>query len=363
MRRILSATEYEKRLSNGSEGELQQAAHALAKTARSLMEQDGLHRAALLCAPKLTPLAKLTAERLCASGKSAVVYQLQKDELPELSDSLICDLLFDGPGNGSNGSLFVERQKWIEVVVGSGCTVVSVAIPAGVDPDTGRADHQAVRSQVTVAPGAYLSGLFLHDGLDYCGRIVPVGGESDTWEGLIRFEAEDAERLLPPRKRTAHKGDSGKTLLCVGSPKYVGAALLSARACLAAGCGILFVACPDVVRVALWQLPEAIGIPVGTDWDEGTCRGAIEAMDGIQVIGMGCGVGNGDVSCLLEAALRSKRPLVLDADGLNCLYGNTELIRDYQRDPDPSSRGDGAFDWPFCWGIVGGSRRNRRAIC
>jgi NAD(P)H-hydrate epimerase len=47
---------------------------------------------------------------------------------------------------------------------------------------------------------------------------------------LARFEYEDAKRLLPPRKRTAHKGDSGKALLCVGSPKYVGAALLSARA-------------------------------------------------------------------------------------------------------------------------------------
>lgn len=210
-------------------------------------------------------------------------------------------------------------------MIASGCPVISVAIPAGVDPDTGRADDQAVRAQVTIAPIAYLPGLFLRDGLDHCGRIVPVGGETEEAEGLVRFEEADARRLLPPRKRTAHKGDSGKALLCVGSPKYVGAALLSARACLTAGCGILFVACPDMVRTALWQLPEAIGIPVGDDWRVETCRAAIDAMEGMDALGIGCGVGDGDVTLLLEAALRSKRPAVLDADGLNCLARHPEL--------------------------------------
>ena len=111
----------------------------------------------------------------------------------------------------------------------------------------------------------------------------------------------------------------------MGSPKYVGAALLSARACLAAGCGILFVACPDVVRTALWSLPEAIGVPVGADWDRETCGTAINSMEGKTVVGLGCGVGNGEVSPLIEAALRSKLLMVLDADGLNCLSRHHEL--------------------------------------
>ena len=131
--------------------------------------------------------------------------------------------------------------------------------------------------------------------------------------------------MLPPRKRTAHKGDSGKALLCVGSPKYVGAALLCARACLAAGCGILFTACPDVVREALWQLPEAIGIPVGVDWNVEICSVAVSSMEGMNALGLGCGMGNGDVSPLIEAALQTRRPLVLDADGLNCLSRHPEL--------------------------------------
>lgn len=322
MRRILSAREYESALLALSYDELRQAAIAFAKAAGEMMGQHGLDRTLFLCAGPFGPLAKQAAERLGSSGKRADVCEIVKDELPDLTGSLICDCLFEPTGSGM---LPAKRRAWIEAIVVSGCPVLSAAVPAGVDPDTGRADARAVQARITVSPAGYLPGLFLHDGLDHCGEIRPVGGETETVNGLYRFEAADAKRLLPPRKRTAHKGDSGKALLCVGSPQYVGAALLSARACLAAGCGILFVACPDVVRTALVRLPEAIGIPVGTDWDGARCPVAIQALAGKQAVGLGCGVGRGDVSPLLEAVLRSGLPAVVDADGLNCLSRHPEL--------------------------------------
>ena len=323
MRRILSVKEYRCALQALSADELRQAAAAYAQAAEELMDRHGLHRALFLCAKPFEPLAKLAAECLESSGKQAAVFLITKDELPDLGGWLICDLLFESAGDGS---LPEKRQAWIEAVAGSGCPVLSAAIPAGVDPDTGRADARAVQAMITVSPVGYLPGLFLHDGLDHCGEIRPVGGKVEDADGLLRFEDEDARRLLRPRKRTAHKGDSGKALLCVGSPQYVGAALLSARACLAAGCGILFVACPDVVRTALVRLPEAIGIPVGEDWDGASCPVAIQALAGKQAVGLGCGVGSGDISPLIEAVLRSKLPAVLDADGLNCLSRHPELL-------------------------------------
>ncbi len=323
MRRILSAKEYERALQSLSFDEVLQASAVYVRAAEELMAQDGLGRVLLLCAKTFESMAKLAAEQLGSSEKQADIVLIEKDELPDLSGSLICDLLFESI---EEGSLLEKRRGWIEAITGSGCPVVSAAIPAGVDPDTGRAQAKAVQAKITVSPVGYLPGLFLHDGLDHCGEIRPIGGETETTDGLFRFEDADAKRLLPPRKRTAHKGDSGKALLCVGSPRYVGAALLSARACLAAGCGILFVACPDEVRAALRRLPEAIGIPVGSDWNRENCRPAIRAMAEKQALGIGCGVGDGDVSPLLEAALKTGLPLVLDADGLNCLSRRRELF-------------------------------------
>lgn len=322
MRRILSAKEYARALQSLSFDEVLQASAVYVRASKELMAQDGLGRVLLLCAKPFESMAKLAAEQLGSSGKQADIVLIEKDELPDLSGSLICDLLFESI---EEGSLLEKCRGWIEAITGSGCPVVSAAIPAGVDPDTGRAQAKAVQAKITVSPAGYLPGLFLHDGLDHCGEIRPIGGETETTEGLFRFEDADAKRLLPPRKRTAHKGDSGKALLCVGSPKYVGAALLSARACLAAGCGILFAACPDVVRTALVNLPEAIGIPVGEDWDAESCLVAIQALADKQAVGLGCGVGSGDISLLIEAVLRAKLPTVLDADGLNCLSRHPKL--------------------------------------
>ena len=308
MRRILTAAEYETVLRSLSEEQQRQAADVVVQAARELMIRHGLHRAVCLCGGLLQGIGALAAEQL-----GAHMVLLHRDERPDLGDCLICDLLFS-IGDGT----------WTEAIAASGSPVLSVGIPAGVDPDTGKASGSAVRAEITVAPFGYARGLFLHDGLDHCGRIWPVGGETEG-AGLVRFEGADARRLLPPRKRTAHKGDSGKALLCVGSPQYVGAGLLSARACLAAGCGILYVACPDVVRTALLGLPEAIGIPVGPDWNEDSCRTAEKAIGGMNALGIGCGVGRGNIATLMEAALRTGLPLVLDADGLNCLSRHQEL--------------------------------------
>lgn len=313
MRRILSAKEYLKLLQGLFADELSEASAAVVSAAKDLMTRHGLDKAIFLCG---RPLEKLGVHAAKLLGMPIVI--IEEDDLPELKETLICDLLFAAEGDD-------RQQKWIEALIEANGPVLSVGIPAGVDPDTGRAGDPALRSEITVAPFAYMRGLFLHDGLDHCGSICPVSGRSEAIAGLYRFEDEDARRLLPPRKRTAHKGDSGKALLCVGSPRYVGAALLSARACLAAGCGILFVACPDPVRAALTRLPEAIGIPVGPDWSEESCAAAMRAMEGMKAVGLGSGVGDGDVSALIEAALRSKLPLVLDADGLNCLSRHPEL--------------------------------------
>ncbi len=323
MRPVLVATEYERALQVLSLDEIRQAAAAVASAAEAMMAKHGLERAVFLSGKLLQQIAMHAAERLAQQGKGVSIVLLDEDELPDFSDVLVCDMLF---APSMDDALPEKRAAWIKVIAGSGCPLLSVAIPAGVDPHTGRAGEAAAKAEITVVPYAYLPGLFLHDGLDHCGEIQPAGGETDSPTELARFEHEDAKRLLPPRKRTAHKGDSGKALLCVGSSKYVGAALLSARACLAAGCGILYVACPDVVREALWRLLEAIGIPVGTDWNEDSCRTAIRAIEGMRALGLGCGVGNGDISPLLEAALKAKLPMVLDADGLNCLSHHSELF-------------------------------------
>lgn len=69
--------------------------------------------------------------------------------------------------------------------------------------------------------------------------------------------------LLLPREKNTHKGDYGKVLVIAGSRGMTGAAVLSARAALKAGAGLVTVACPDSERrIIACAVPEAMTLPL-----------------------------------------------------------------------------------------------------
>src|SRR5690606_41415207 len=66
-------------------------------------------------------------------------------------------------------------------------------------------------------------------------------------------ESADRTHTLPRhgrRTRDAHKGNFGRVLLVVGSRAMPGAAVLTARAALRAGSGLVTIAVPDDIAVA-----------------------------------------------------------------------------------------------------------------
>ena len=138
----------------------------------------------------------------------------------------------------------------------------------------------------------------------------------------------DIQRLLPPRPRTSQKGDHGRALLCVGSARYTGAALLSAGAALRVGCGVLEAAVPGRVKEAFCALPEVCCTAVndGGDWDAAGIEHAVLRIPGKRALGIGCGMGELANARLLEAALESGLPLVLDADALNFMSQRRTLF-------------------------------------
>ena len=324
MKRVSYACEYLDEFKKLSLSDLAEMASAIADTAVRLMRDRNLYRIVILCDSMMREIGELTC-RFCRNqyGFDSSVYSLDRDDIPGLDNCLVCDCLFSLSKEDATAG---KRVMWLSSIIESQSPVLSVGIPAGVNPDTGESEATALRSAITIAFNEYLVGLFFRDGLDYCGEIEYFGNKSCLSEnGLVRFEDEDAKSLLRPRKRTAHKGDSGKAVLCVGSNKYAGAALVSSKAALAAGCGILYVACPDAVKHMFVNLPEAIIVKVGNDWGDESCMTAIKAFSDMNAIGIGCGVGDGDLSQLLEAAFHTKLPLVLDADGLNCLSKHHDL--------------------------------------
>ncbi|MDO4852972.1 MAG: NAD(P)H-hydrate dehydratase [Clostridia bacterium] len=259
-------------------------------------------------------------------AKTATV--LEDASWQPMENELLVDAIFgiglDRPVTGRYADLIASMNA-------SQKPILCADIPSGLDAKTGAVLGISVRATETVTMQFVKTGMLLGQGPAYSGRITvcPLAEEQPFAfsKDLFWQEPRDVETLLPPRPFDSHKGKNGHALLCVGSKQYIGAALLSSRAALRAGCGILSVCVPDAVRPAFAALPEAITVPTGTeDWDEAACTVAIRALEKKSAVGIGCGIGTGAIEPLLKVALKSGVPAVIDADGLNHMACNRDLL-------------------------------------
>ncbi len=242
---------------------------------------------------------------------------------------VIVDAMF---GTGLSRPLTGAYEEAVRRINDSGKRVVSADIPSGVDATSGSILGCAVNANETVTFEFYKRGHLLFPGRASCGEVIlqplseEAAGESPR---VALLEREDIERLLPRRPLDSHKGSNGRALMCVGSGRYTGAALLSAGAALRAGAGLTTVAVPGAVKPAFTALPEAIAEAVsdGPDWDKAACGRAAELLPGKNAVCVGCGAGRGDILPLIETVLRSGLPAVLDADALNQIAKRRELFK------------------------------------
>ena len=160
-------------------------------------------------------------------------------------------------------------------------------------------------------------------------RLPGIDLSSLTWEetGINFFSVEGADiaSLIPERDKFAHKGDFGHALLIAGSRGKTGAAVLAAKACLRSGAGLLTVHIPACGEIILQtSVPEAM-VEIDKEWDYIT---QLETLSKYNAIGIGPGIGCNEKTAgvLLQLFENAKQPLVLDADAINLLAQNEQLL-------------------------------------
>ena len=211
--------------------------------------------------------------------------------------------------------------------------VVSVDIPSGISADTGAVLGAAVKADLTVTFGYRKAGLCFYPGAAYAGKIIvaDVGIYKDK-RAVLKPELcactfQDLQKLK--RLPEGNKGSFGKIFLVAGSRNIFGAAYLSGYGAMKTGAGMPKVCTAREHRQMFSCFPEAM-LQV---YDENTDLEAMmkEGMDWADVYGIGPGIGTGPLAeALLEILLANgKKPLVIDADGINLLRGRKELLKNY----------------------------------
>lgn len=231
-------------------------------------------------------------------------------------------LLIDGLfGTGFKGSVQEPYQSLINAANRSHLPILSVDIPSGLNGSTGQAEGCVIKATKTIFLGLLKTGFFLHDGLNYTGKLYHV--DFGLPESLVdqvepAFELLTHERilsLLPEIKRTRHKYEAGYVVGLTGSPSMPGAALLSALAALRAGCGIVRLMHSAGMEAGLAASPYEI---IKQSYDHNHPEELLKALNKAKGVYVGPGLGHQDeMRQLLATVLPAiEKPCVVDADAL-----------------------------------------------
>ena len=243
-----------------------------------------------------------------------------------------CDLLVDGLfGFGLTRPLVGWIADVIEQVNQWSQPIISIDLPSGIHTDTGEVLGIAIKATHSFCLGLWKLAFFQDQALEHLGKIerfdfgIPkkVVKEIISDSSSIKLvTANLLKRSLPlSRPLLTHKYQQGHLLLICGSRRYAGGAILAGLGARASGVGMLSIAVPQSLKPLLVShLPEALII----DCPE-TETGAIAELPDLAqdfekytVIAAGPGL-TLEALPIIEKVLTAPVPLILDADGLNCL--------------------------------------------
>lgn len=256
--------------------------------------------------------------------------------IPDEVYDVIVDAVFGISLNRRIEGVFADAVAYINKAHELGSFVLSLDVATGVDATTGQIQQgTTVHADRTVAFAAFKAGHLLFPGAICSGEVTlkDIGIPLATMEKDADIHIfHDKEISLPPRQPYTNKGSYGKILIVAGSKGMAGAAILCAEAAMRSGSGMVRVYTDESNRqIVQTALPEAIVNTYDEHMDEKSLK---EAMDWCDAIAVGPGLSRSDSARdILKYILGcADVPLILDADALNLISAEVDMLADASAD-------------------------------
>lgn len=204
-----------------------------------------------------------------------------------------------------------------------GLQTLSIDAPSGINTDTGAQLGESVTANRTVTFFAAKTGLCTGDGLAASGdvRVESLGfdiADTPIPSGVLLTSVSDLQLRSLHRAKNTHKGTFGETVIVGGATGMSGALALASRAAVRMGSGKVFALSAAAPPLFDFACPEVMWRQVA-DLSQFTNGGCI-------AIGPGLGEEN---AAIMRAAVHSNSPLVADADALNILSADPDLMQQF----------------------------------
>ncbi len=262
---------------------------------------------------------------------------IKSAELDMAESDAVVDAIF---GTGLKRDVSGHFADAVRRINDFSCLVVSVDIPSGLNSDTGQIMGISVQAGLTATYGLAKTGMVVQPGADCVGNmeVIDITIPPEAVEKAdIQTELLDPETVrpwIPDRNISSHKGTHGHLLIVAGSTGKTGAAILSGQGALRSGTGLVSMCVPKELNPIFEKaIHEAMttpmkgdsgGIFIGTDFEM-----IKDAMTGKGAVALGPGIGTDSETCALvkKLYLECELPMVVDADGLNCLSEDRAAIK------------------------------------
>ncbi|MRG95280.1 NAD(P)H-hydrate dehydratase [Polyangium spumosum] len=242
----------------------------------------------------------------------------------------VIDALF---GTGLDRPITGHLADVIAVLNDASARLVALDIPSGLDADSGSPFGIAVRADDTVTFGHLKIGMLTPEGARLSGNVhvVDLGVPDPPILAHVGVVAEVIRRetvgsYFAPREASVHKHKAGDVLVVAGSPGKLGASLLTAKAAMRAGAGLVTIGTwPDAATSLESRVVEVMTTRIDPSRIGPSLDAALAGRRTV-AIGPGFGLGAEARAAVDHVVLGWDGFKVVDADAITHFAGRPESL-------------------------------------
>lgn len=296
----------------------------------------GIKTKVYFISPPKTDVAKLMYNNLFDTDSSTVLTDFNNFANDLSRADIVVDAIF---GTGFKGNVDEPIVGIISDVNLSDASVVSLDLPSGAECDSGMIGNMSIKADLTISFIATKLCHILYPAAEYCGEVecVDIGVPSAAYlpETLHIIDEKDIKRHFSiKRPIVCNKYDFGRVTLVCGSYGMAGAAKIAASTAVKSGAGLVGVCLPkSIYEIVSANLSEPVFYPLKENALGRISADNVELLSQIikksDAVLVGCGMGCDDdtKSVVSQIIDQADCNIILDADGINCVSGNINIIK------------------------------------
>lgn len=287
---------------------------------------------------KITPCSKSNLDILKAMNIPFTIIDTKNHNSSILEDlkinvkesEVLVDCIF---GTGLEREIKGIFKDVINIINQNKNLIYSIDVPSGINATTGEILGVCIKADKTISFEFYKRGFLKYEIKEYIGQVIVehIGIPDDI---LTKYDDKEyitsvdfVKGNIKEKNRFSFKSDFGKVTVFAGSKGFSGAAFIATESAIKSGSGLVTLVCDeDIQDIVSSKLNE------GMTANYKEKKRVNKLLETSNAIGFGCGMGDSEITFerLKYVLGNSNCPIVIDADGLNVLKNNVDILKKYE---------------------------------